>query len=88
MKVHIQKKKKKKKKITSSFSYKLVWVNDKFSQPIVVFRGRNDAYKIIEAILKEHEYCKRLMKKHFKKKLIMTEEEEKQFQSSKNVLDL
>ena len=82
------KKKKKKKKIPSSFSYKLVWVDDKFSQPIVVFRGRNDAYKIIEAILKEHEYCKRLMKKHFKKNLIMTEEEEKQFQSSKNVLDL
>ena len=39
------------------------------------------AYKFIEAILKEYQYCKKLMKKHFNKNLIMSEEEE-QFQSS------
>ena len=38
-------------------------------------------YKFIEAILKEYEHCKKVMKKHFNKNLIMTEEEE-QFQSS------
>ena len=49
-------------------------------KPIVVFRGENAAYEFIEAILKEYEYCKKVMKKHFNKNLIMTEEE--LFQSS------
>ena len=48
---------------------------------MVVFRGENAAYKFIQAILKEYEYCKKVMIKHFKKNLIMIEEEE-QFQSS------
>ena len=68
--------------IPCSFAYKLVCVDDEFSTSIVVFRGKNVAFKFIEAILKEHEYCKKVMKKHFNKNLIMTEKEEKQFQSS------
>ena len=68
--------------IPCSFAYKLVCVDDKFSKPIIVFRGENAAFKFIEAILKEYEYCKKVMKKHFNKYLIMTEKEEEQFQSS------
>ena len=48
---------------------------------IVVFRGKNAAYEFIKAILKEYQYCKKVMKKHFNKHLFMSEEEE-QFQSS------
>ena len=52
--------------------------------PIVVCRDKNAAFKFIEAILKEHEYCKKVMKTQFIKNLIMTEEEEEEnFQSSK-----
>ena len=46
------------------------------------FTGKNDAYKFIEAIIKEYEYYKKVTKKHFNKSLITTEKEEKQFQSS------
>ena len=60
--------------IPCSFVYKLVCVDDKFSTPIVAFRGENTAYTFIETILKEYEYRKKLMKKHFNKVLIMTEE--------------
>ena len=67
--------------IPCSFAYKLVCVDDKFSKSIVVFRGENAAYEFIKAILKEYQYCKKVMKKHFNKNLIMSEEEE-QFQSS------
>ena len=67
--------------IPCSFAYTLVCVDDKFSKPIVVYRGENAAFKFIGAMLKEYEYCKKVMKKHFNKSLIMTEEEE-QFQSS------
>ena len=67
--------------IPCSFDYKLVCVDDKFSKPIVVFSSGNAASEFIKAILKEYEYCKKVMKKHFNKNLITTEEEEK-FQSS------
>ena len=68
--------------IPCSFAYKLVCVDDKFSEPIVVFRGKNVAYEFIKAIFKEYQYCKKVMNKHFNRNLIMSEEEEKQFQSS------
>ena len=73
--------KKYKNHVPCSFAYKLVCVADKFTKPIVVFRGENVAYEFIKAILKGHEYCKKVMKKNFNKNLIMSEEEE-QFQSS------
>ena len=41
--------------IACSFAYKLVCVDDKFSKPIVVFRGENTAFRFFEAILKEYE---------------------------------
>ena len=66
--------------IPCSFAYKLVCVDDKFTKPIVVFRGENAAYEFIKAILKEYQYCKKVMNKHFSKNLIVSEEEE-EFQS-------
>ena len=62
--------------IPCSFAYKLVCVDDKFSKPIVVFRGENAAYKFIVGILKKYEYRKKVMKKRFNNKLIMTEVKE------------
>ena len=52
---------------------------DEFTKPIVVFGGENTTYKFIEVIPKEYQYCKKVMKKHFNKNLIMSEDEE-QFQ--------
>ena len=65
--------------IPCSFAYKLACVDDKFTKPIVVFSGENAAY---EKIHKGFEYCKKVMKKHFNKNLIMSEEEEHLFQQS------
>ena len=68
--------------IPCSFAYKLVCVDDKFSEPILVFRFENAAFKFIKAILKEYEYCQKVTKRtKINKHLIMTKEEE-QFQSS------
>ena len=53
--------------ILCSFANKLACVDDKFTKPIVVFRGENAAYEFIKAIFKEHQYCKKVMKKHFNK---------------------
>ena len=67
--------------VPCSFTFKLVCIDDGFTKQIIVFRGENAAFEFIEPILKEYEYCKKIMKKHFNKILIMSEEEE-QFQSS------
>ena len=62
--------------IPSSFDYKLVCVDDEFAKPIVVLRGKNWAYKFIEVIPKESQYCKKVLKKHLHKNLVMNEREE------------
>ena len=51
--------------IRCSFAYKVVWIDNKFSKPIVVFRGKNSAYEFIKAIFKEYEYCKTSNEKTF-----------------------
>ena len=45
-----------------------------------MYRGKNAAYKFIEAILEEYDYCNRIMKKHFNKNLVMSVEKEEKFQ--------
>ena len=64
------------------FAYKVVGVDDRFSKPVVVYRGENVAYEFIKAVPKEYKYCKKVINKHFDKNLIMNEEEEHLFQQS------
>ena len=68
--------------IPCSFAYKFVCVDGELTKPIVVFRGENAAYEFFKAILKKYQHCKKVMTKHFNKYLIMSEEEEEQFQLS------
>ena len=41
---------------------------------------KNAVLKFISCIFKECEYCKRVMKKHFNKNLVMTAEENEEFE--------
>ena len=68
-------------RVPCSFAYKLVCVDDQFTKPIVVFKGKNATYEFIKIIFKEFKYSKKVMKKRFNKNIAMSEEEE-QFQSS------
>ena len=61
--------------IPCSFAYKLVCVDDKFSKDVVLYRGKNAVFKFIQCIFKEYDYCRRVMKKHFNKNLVITAEE-------------
>ena len=61
--------------VPCSFACKVVCIDDRFTKPIVVFRGENAAYEFFKAILKDYKYFKKIMKKHFNKDLIMREEE-------------
>ena len=68
--------------VPGSFDYKVFCIDDRFSKPISIYRGKNAAYEFIKAVLKEYKYCKKVMNKLFKKKLIMSEEEDQLFQQS------
>ena len=68
--------------IPCSFAYKLVCVDNKFSKDVVLYRGKNAVFKFIQCIFKEYDYCKRVMKKHFNKNLVMTAEENEEFERS------
>ena len=50
-----------------SYAFKVICVDDRFSKPIVVYRGKKAVYEFIKAILEKHKYCKKIMKKNFKK---------------------
>ena len=65
--------------IPYSFAYKVACVDNKFSKKVVLYRGKSAAYRFIEAILKEYDYCSKVTKK-FNKNLIMSAEEEEKFQ--------
>ena len=61
--------------VSCSRAFKVVCIDDRFSKSIVIFGGKNAVYEFIKAILEEHKYCKKIMKKQFNKNLIMTEKE-------------
>ena len=66
--------------VPCSYAYKVVCIDDKYSKSIVVYRGVNAAYEFIKSILKQHKYCKKIMKDQFNKNLVMTGKEECLFQ--------
>ena len=63
--------------ISCNFAYKVACVDKKFSKKVVIYRGRNAVHKFIKAILEEYDYCKKLIKTHFNKNIIMFVEEER-----------
>ena len=69
--------------IPCSFARKVVCVDNKFSKDVVLYREKNAAYKFIEAIHEEYNCCKKAMKKHFNKNLIMSAEEEEEEEEEK-----
>ena len=65
------------------FGYKVVCCyEDKYTKPVQIYRGENAVYKFMENMLEEVNWCKQTMKKQFKKPLIMTKENETDFQKA------
>ena len=65
------------------YGYKVVCCyDDKYSKPARTYRGKKAVYKFMEVMLKEVEYCKKVMKKEFNKPLKMTKKDEEKFQKA------
>ena len=63
--------------VPCSFAYKVLCVDNKFSKNINLYREKDAVNKFIKLILSEYNYCKKVIKKHFNKNLIMSAEEER-----------
>ena len=68
--------------IPCSFAYNVVCIDDGFSKLVVLYRGKNAVNKFVEAILKEYDYFRKVIKKHLNKNLVMCAKDEERFQSS------
>ena len=64
------------------YGYKVVCCyDDKYSKDICIYRGENAVHKFMEKMLEEVKYCKAVIKKHFNKPLVMTEDDEQRFRT-------
>ena len=63
-----------------SFAYKVVCVDNKCSKDVLLYRGKDAAFKFIKCNFKEYGYCRRVMKKHFCKNLIISAKENEKFE--------
>ena len=57
-----------------------MYIDNKYSKKIVLYRGKDAVFKFITAILKEYGCCRKITKKHFNKSLIMTAEQNELFE--------
>ena len=58
----------------------MVCDDNNYSKKIVLYRGRNAVNKFVKSILNEYNYCRKIMKKHFNKDLVMSAEENEKFE--------
>ena len=58
--------------ILFSLAYNVVCIDDKFSKILVLCRGKNAVNKFIEAIHKDYDCCKKIIKKDFNKNFIIS----------------
>ena len=57
-------------------------VDDKFSKPFKSYLGKDVVYNLISSMIEDSTYCSDVMKKHFNKKLVMTKEDNEEFENS------
>ena len=55
---------------------------DKYTKPVKIYRGEDSFKKLMEQMLMEVEYCRKIISTKFKKPLVMSEEEEREFQAA------
>ena len=71
-----------KKHTACSYGYKLVCVHDKFSKPFKSYLGKDAVYNFISTMIEESKYCGDVMKKHFNKELVVTKNDNEDFENS------
>ena len=72
------------KHTSCSYGYKVVCCyDDKYTKPVKIYRGEEPVKKFMEEMLKEVQYCEKIIKTKFKKLLKMSSEDEPNFNAAK-----
>ena len=51
--------------IPCRFAYKVVCIDNRFTQPTITYRGENATYEFIKANFEEYKYCKKSNRRIF-----------------------
>ena len=70
------------KHVACSYDCKWVCADDKFSKPFKSYLVKDVVYHFINNVLEESKYCSEVMRKHFYKELVMTQEDDEDFENS------
>ena len=68
--------------VAFSYGYKLVCVEDIFSEPFKTYIDEDAVHSFISSMIKEYKYCSDVMKKLFNKELLMTKKDNEDFEHS------
>ena len=68
--------------IPNSIGAKLVCIDDRFTLPSIIFKGKDCINKFITWVLDKQRWTKQITKQYFHKRLIMTNEDEKIYNNS------
>ena len=71
-----------KKHAACSYGYKLVCLDDKFSNPFKSYLGEDALYIFIITVIEESKYCSDVMEKHFNKELVIIKKDNEDFQNT------
>ena len=64
------------KHYSNSIGAKLVCIDDRFTLPTIIFKGKDCINRFIAWVLDKQKWTQQITKKHFNKRLIMTNEDE------------
>ena len=68
--------------IVSSYDYKLICVYERYSKSCKTYFGQNAMDKFLNDMIKENEYCSKVIEIKFNKLLAMTEKDHEDFNNS------
>ena len=70
------------KHVVCSYGYKLVCFNDKFSKLFKSYLGEDAVYNFVNSMTEESSYCTDMIKKRFNKNLVITKDDDEDFNNS------
>ena len=69
--------------LISSYAYKVVCQNDKYTKPIKYFRGEDATKDFLNNLLKESDEIEKILKTKFNEKMIITKKQQNEFYKAK-----
>ena len=76
------------KHIPNSIGAKLVFTDNRFTLPTIIFEGKNCIKEINKWVFEQQKYCNKIINEHFNKKLKMSTENEENYQNLQNCMFL